>query len=94
MHALSTIQNTQNSHISARHDVAVVGAGPYGLSAAAHLEGKGLNVAIFGKPLELWRERMPKGMFLRSHWWATNLSDPQKRYGLKQFFQVSEYNAC
>lgn len=74
-----------------QHDVVVVGAGPYGLSTAAHLAGKGLKVAIFGKPLELWREKMPKGMFLRSHWWATNLSDPQKKYGLRQFFANSAY---
>jgi FAD-dependent urate hydroxylase len=77
-----------------QYNVVVVGAGPYGLSAAAHLAAKGLKVGIFGKPLELWQEKMPKGMFLRSHWWASNLSDPQKKYGLKQFFEVSEYKIC
>lgn len=75
-------------------DVVVVGAGPYGLSAAAHLQGKGLSVAIFGKPLEAWREQMPAGMFLRSHWWATSFSDPRKAYSMKQFLRVSEYDIC
>ena len=56
----------------APYDAVVVGAGPYGLSAAAHLLGRGLNVAVFGKTLELWREHMPRGMLLRSQWWATN----------------------
>lgn len=72
---------------TANYDVVVVGAGPYGLSAAAHLQGLGLEVAVFGKPLELWREYMPQKMLLRSYWWATNFSDPQRQYGLKQYFQ-------
>src|SRR5207249_337167 len=56
------------------------------LSTAAHLQGYGLKVAIFGKPLQLWREHMPMGMLLRSYWWATNLSDPEKMHGLEQYF--------
>jgi cation diffusion facilitator CzcD-associated flavoprotein CzcO len=31
---------------------------------------------------------MPKGMLLRSYWWATNLSDPEKKYGLEQYFKA------
>ena len=69
----------------AHYDVVVMGAGPYGLSTAAHLLGRGLNVAIFGKPMELWRDHMPKGMLLRSFWWATNLSDPQNQFGLERY---------
>jgi cation diffusion facilitator CzcD-associated flavoprotein CzcO len=65
--------------------VVVVGAGPYGLSTAAHLLGRGLRVAVFGRTLEMWREHMPKGMLLRSHWWATNLSDPDGDYGFERF---------
>jgi cation diffusion facilitator CzcD-associated flavoprotein CzcO len=73
------------SHSSTHYDVVVMGAGPYGLSAAAHLLGRGLKVGIFGKPMELWRDYMPKGMLLRSFWWATNLSDPQKQFGLERY---------
>lgn len=95
MNIVSAEQHVQTSHVSGQgYDVVVVGAGPYGLSTAAHLAQRGLNVAIFGKPLDLWTEKMPKGMFLRSHWWATNLSDPRKKYGLKQFFGISDYNIC
>ena len=94
MSALSTMQDIQGSRSRAQHDVVVVGAGPYGLSAAAHLQAKGLNVAIFGKPLESWQQWMPKGMFLRSYWWATSISEPNKQFGLEQFFRVSEYTAC
>jgi cation diffusion facilitator CzcD-associated flavoprotein CzcO len=73
------------------YDAVVVGAGPYGLSTAAHLLGRGLRVAVFGKTLEMWRDRMPKGMWLRSHWWATNLSDPRKDYGFEDFFNEAAY---
>src|SRR5919109_5000961 len=41
-------------------DVAVVGAGPYGLSVAAHLRGR--RVSTFGEPMETWRTRMPPDM--------------------------------
>lgn len=94
MNVLSADQGVSHSQSHIDYDVVVVGAGPYGLSAAAHLRAKGLNVAIFGKPLELWLERMPKGMFLRSHWWGTNLSDPGRKYGFAQFFRDSQYDAC
>jgi len=91
---VSEVEKPRRPVSTAQYDVVVVGAGPYGLSAAAHLQEWGLKVAIFGKPLKLWREHMPKGMFLRSHWWATNLSDPDKKYGFEQFFQISQYKKC
>ncbi len=73
------------------YDAVVVGAGPYGLSTAAHLRGRGLRVAVFGRTLELWRQHMPTGMLLRSHWWASNLSDPGNEYGFERFFRESRY---
>jgi FAD-dependent urate hydroxylase len=57
-------------------DVAIVGAGPYGLSLAAHLRAAGVNFRQFGRPMHLWREQMPRGMFLKSQGFASNLSDP------------------
>ncbi len=76
------------------YDVAVVGAGPYGLSTAAHLLGMGLRVAVFGRTLEMWREHMPRGMLLRSHWWATNLSDPRREHGFARFFAESQHDSA
>jgi FAD-dependent urate hydroxylase len=84
------VQSGQGSSSGTDYDVVVVGAGPYGLSTTVHLRDRGLKVATFGKPLQLWREHMPQGMLLRSYWWATNLSDPRKQYGLKQYFQTEE----
>jgi len=75
------------------YDVVVVGAGPYGLSVAAHLLAQGRQVAVFGKPLQLWRENMPKGMCLRSYWWASNLSDPRGRYSFARYFQLHDVKA-
>jgi lysine/ornithine N-monooxygenase len=59
-------------------DVAIVGAGPYGLSLAAHLKEAGISFRIFGKPMSTWRDHMPKGMCLKSEGFASNLSAPDK----------------
>lgn len=56
--------------------VAVVGAGPYGLSIAAHLREHGVPFRIFGEPLDNWRHHMPVGMTLKSQPFASSLSDP------------------
>lgn len=56
-------------------EVAVVGAGPYGLSVAAHLAPR-VRVCVFGRPMRTWRELMPPDMLLRSDWEHTNLSAP------------------
>ncbi len=79
------VQHSRRSTATASYDVVVVGAGPYGLSTAAHLRARGLHVAVFGKPMSLWREHMPAGMLLRSYWWATSLSDPSKRYSIGRY---------
>ena len=46
-------------------DVAIVGAGPYGIGAGARLrELAGLDVRVFGEPMEFWNSHMPEGMLL------------------------------
>jgi hypothetical protein len=64
------------------YDLLVVGAGPYGLSIASHAAKAGLRMRAFGRPMASWRDHMPTGMFLKSEPWASNLSDPDGRYGL------------
>ena len=56
-------------------DVAIVGAGPFGLSVAAHLRGR-RAVRVHGVPLKTWRTCMPADMLLRSDWDHTSLSAP------------------
>ena len=59
------------------YDVAIVGAGPYGLSAASHLKAlRGLRVQVFGQPMSFWSQHMPAGMCLRSPLEGSSLSDP------------------
>jgi lysine/ornithine N-monooxygenase len=70
-------------------DVAVIGAGPYGLSLAAHLRGSQVPLRIFGLPMNLWRTHMPAGMFLKSQGFASNLSDPAGSHTLEQFCRES-----
>ena len=58
-------------------DVVVVGAGPYGLSVAAHLAAAGIDHRVFGVPMQTWRTAMPRQMLLKSDGCASSLSSPQ-----------------
>jgi thioredoxin reductase len=66
-------------------DVAIIGAGPYGLSLAAHLAAQGTPFRIFGTPMHSWRYRMPAGMHLKSDGFASDLYDPAAALTLAQF---------
>jgi cation diffusion facilitator CzcD-associated flavoprotein CzcO len=68
-----------------RRTIAIIGAGPYGVSIAAHLQSAGLDFRIFGRPMDRWQCQMPKGMFLKSEGCASNLSDPTARYTLARY---------
>jgi FAD-dependent urate hydroxylase len=70
-------------------EVAIVGAGPYGLSLGAHLRKAGVSVRQFGRPMQLWRDFMPEGMFLKSQGFASNLSDPDHTHTLEAFCKVT-----
>ena len=65
--------------------VAIIGAGPYGLAAAAHLRAVGVETCIFGRVMEFWENQMPAGMFLRSSWEASHIADPDRRLTLDRF---------
>jgi hypothetical protein len=68
-----------------RTEIAIVGAGPYGLSLAAHLRAAGLPFRIIGRVMETWREQMPEGMLLKSDGFASDLSDPQGTFRLHHY---------
>jgi FAD-dependent urate hydroxylase len=80
------MNNFVNPVASARCDVAVIGAGPYGLAAAACLRAADLHVRVFGEAMSFWRQNMPRGMKLRSPWIATHIPDPYRRYTLDTYF--------
>jgi thioredoxin reductase len=66
-------------------DVAIVGAGPYGLSIAAHLKARGIDFRIFGNPMRTWLEQMPAGMRLKSEGFASFLYDPDSVFTLADY---------
>jgi hypothetical protein len=65
--------------------VAVVGAGPYGLSVTAHLRAAGIDVRTLGRPMEFWERQMPEGMLLRSAWEATHIAHPDCAFSLDEY---------
>ncbi|MGW2346038.1 FAD-dependent oxidoreductase [Streptomyces sp. NPDC001661] len=71
------------------HPVAVIGAGPYGLSTAAHLRARGIPVRVFGEPMVSWRSHMPEGMILKSVPSASNIDAPQRGHNLVDYCDVA-----
>ena len=63
----------------------IIGAGPYGLSAAAYAKHLGIDFAMSGKTMEFWRNQMPKGMLLRSG--STWQLDPREIQTLQRYLQ-------
>jgi len=66
-------------------EVAIVGAGPYGLSVAAYLRSYGIEPKLFGKPMEFWQQQMPRGMLLRSSKRASSIGAPNKSLRLDDY---------
>ncbi|HXX32538.1 MAG TPA: NAD(P)-binding domain-containing protein [Myxococcaceae bacterium] len=57
-------------------EAAIVGAGPYGLSVAAHLRALGIPHRIFGRPMRTWTP-MPRSLSLKSLGFATSIALPE-----------------
>jgi thioredoxin reductase len=71
--------------MSSSSDIAIIGAGPYGLSLAAHLRSKGIEHRIFGDPMQFWSGHMPRGMLLKSDGFASTLYDPKSEFTLRRY---------
>jgi thioredoxin reductase len=69
-------------------DVAVVGAGPYGLSVAAHLLDAKVETLVCGEPMASWRHHMPRGMYLKSQFDASSLSAPQGGSAIANYYET------
>jgi thioredoxin reductase len=68
-------------------DVAIIGAGPYGLSIAAHLSSLKVAFRIFGTPMSSWRNHMAAGTFLKSFGFASCLYDPGSTFTFAHYCQ-------
>jgi thioredoxin reductase len=66
-------------------NIAIIGAGPYGLSLAAHLGARGVEHRILGDPMQFWRGHMPKGMLLKSDGFASTLYHPAGDFTLRHY---------
>jgi cation diffusion facilitator CzcD-associated flavoprotein CzcO len=66
-------------------DTAIIGAGPYGSSLAAHLRATGVDHQILGQPMLAWRNFMPPGMLLRSEAFASNLHAPRSGFTVEDY---------
>lgn len=66
-------------------DVAIIGAGPYGLSLAAHLSVGKPSYRIFGTPMSSWRNHMLNRTWLKSDGFASNLYDPNSTFTLAHY---------
>jgi cation diffusion facilitator CzcD-associated flavoprotein CzcO len=69
-------------------DLLIVGAGPFGLSTAAHARHLGIDHLIIGEPMRFWQAHMPNGMYLRSacDWHL----DPQNVDTMEAFLRALE----
>jgi cation diffusion facilitator CzcD-associated flavoprotein CzcO len=65
-------------------DVAIIGAGPYGLSLACFLRQRGVEYRIFGPPMHAWASMSP-GMYLKSFGFATSVYTPKRHYTLPEY---------
>jgi hypothetical protein len=46
---------------------------------------KGLEVRVFGETMSFWERHMPAGMFLRSYWEGSHISDPDGELTLDRY---------
>jgi len=76
----------EKEHVEVKHNnsTVIIGAGPYGLSVAAHLRANNLPVHVLGKPMEFW-QKMPPKMYLKSFWSAVSLSSPKGKYSINEY---------
>lgn len=66
-------------------DVIIVGSGPYGISLAAHAQAAGLDYKLLGYPMDLWKNQMPRNMFIRTPYEFVAFSDPKDEFTLIRF---------
>ena len=68
-------------------EIAIVGAGPYGLSLAAHLRHRGLDFRIFGQPMDFWLKMIQgsRHRYLKSFGFGTNIYTPEKGYSFVEY---------
>ncbi len=67
--------------------VAIIGAGPYGLSMATHLAARNIENRILGQPMQFWSQIAAAGdrRFLKSYCFGTNISSPASGFSFADY---------
>lgn len=67
--------------------MAIIGAGPYGLSIAAHLATRKIEHRIFGHPMQFWSQIAAAGdrRYLKSYCFGTNISIPAPGFSFADY---------
>lgn len=85
---ICTARESMNGHTQ-DCNVAIIGAGPYGLAAANYLSSVGVEARVFGEPMSFWAKQMPVGMCLRSNLGASHIADPKQSLTLDEYCRQS-----
>lgn len=67
--------------------IAIIGAGPYGLSLSTHLTARNVKHRIFGSPMRFWSDIAAAGgeRYLKSYCFGTNISTPTRGYSFADY---------
>jgi FAD-dependent urate hydroxylase len=68
-------------------DTVIIGAGPYGLSLAAHLAAQNISHRIFGRPMQFWSRLAAAGgeRYLKSFCFGTNIATPSQGFSFADY---------
>jgi cation diffusion facilitator CzcD-associated flavoprotein CzcO len=70
-------------------DVTIIGAGPYGISLAAHAADHKLSYKLLGYPMDFWKNQIPQEMFIRTPHEFISFSDASDSLTLRRYAQES-----
>ena len=66
-------------------NIVIIGAGPHGIAAAAHLRRASVECHVIGSPMSFW-QTMPEGMLLRSNRTATSIAEYDGPLSLESYY--------
>jgi cation diffusion facilitator CzcD-associated flavoprotein CzcO len=68
-------------------ETVIVGAGPYGLSLAAHLAAGNVRHRIFGRPMQFWSQIAAAGgeRYLKSFCFGTDIATPERGFSFVDY---------
>jgi thioredoxin reductase len=66
-------------------DIIIIGAGPYGISIAAHAAARHLSYKLLGYPMDFWKNQMPQNMFIRTPPDLVSFSDPKGEFTIQRY---------